>query len=123
MRALKALFAAGLLVSALALVPAFAHGMLMQVKGDGKTVSGRVVFGNGEPAAGEWVEMFDLTAPATKPQSMATDDDGTFRFPGVNGHRYRIKVTGQEDHVVESTIVLGPDSRGKPVSTGSSHDQ
>ena len=114
--AARAMLAVGL-IWALAAAPALAHGLLISVRGDGKSVSGTLYYSNGKPGAGEWVEMFDQAQPAAKPQAMATLADGSFRFQGIAGHSYRIVASGEEGHSVESRIVLGEQTRGQFVDT------
>ena len=97
--------------------PAQAHGLLVKVRGQGEAVTGTVYYSDGRPGAGEWVQMFDVAQPAAAAASMNTGPDGGFRFAGVVGHRYRIVVTGEEGHSVESVITLGGQARGTFVDT------
>ena len=92
---------------------AIAHGLLISVRGDESSVSGRVYYSSGEPGAGEWVQLFDLTTPSAQPLGINADSEGNFRFVGSNGHRYRISVTGEEGHAVDSEITLSADARGR----------
>lgn len=114
---------AAALLWALSIAPAQAHGLLVHVRSDGAGVAGSVRYSNGQPGAGTWVQMFDLTEPGAAPQSMAVGADGSFRLPGTVGHRYRIVVAGDEGHAVESRIVLGVQAHGETVDSGRSHDQ
>ncbi|MDZ4375990.1 MAG: hypothetical protein U1C74_31815 [Phenylobacterium sp.] len=104
--------AAGL-VAAFVATSALAHGLLVSVRADGETVTGKVYYSNGKAGAGEWVEMADLAQPAAKPQGMAAGPEGEFRFSGVEGRRYRVSVIGDEGHRVDSDIELLPKARGK----------
>lgn len=92
---------------------ATAHGLLVSVRGDATSVSGRVYYSNGDPGAGEWVQLLDLTQPGEPPIAMNAGKDGGFRFPAVDGRRYRISVTGEEGHTVDSEITTGIDARGR----------
>lgn len=96
---------------------AFAHGLLISVRGDGPAVTGRIYYSDGEPGAGEWVQLFDLTQPKVASLSMASGADGSFRFRGTEGHRYRVTATGDEGHVVDSEITLAPGARGRFVES------
>jgi len=107
MKTPKILFAAVLLL--LPVTSALAHGMQLSVRADGATVRGTVSYSDGEPAAGEWIQMFDLTRPATAPQQTNTAVDGNFSFPGIAGREYRIEVTGQESHSLEKRLILPTD--------------
>ncbi len=104
--------AAGMLLW-LVTVSAFAHGLLVSVRGDGSTVRGTVYYSNGTPGAGEWVEMYDLIRPSAPPLGINAGPDGGFSFPAVEGGRYRILVSGEEGHSVESEITLTAGARGK----------
>lgn len=92
---------------------ALAHGLLVSVRGDGQTISGRVYYSNGEPGAGEWVQLSDLTQARGENQGMAAGPDGAFSFAGVQGHSYRVTVTGEEGHSIQSDITLAPEARGR----------
>ncbi len=104
--------AAGLLLWLVA-ASASAHGLLISVRGDGSTVSGTVYYSNGTPGAGEWVEMYDLNRTEAPPLGANAGPDGGFDFPGVEGGRYRILVSGEEGHSVESEITLSAGARGQ----------
>lgn len=104
--------AAGLLLWLVA-ATASAHGLLISVRGDGSTVSGTVYYSNGTAGAGEWVEMYDLNRPGAPPLGTNAGPDGGFRFPGLEGGRYRLLVSGEEGHSVESEITLTAGARGQ----------
>ncbi len=105
--------AAGLLLWLVVAASASAHGLLVSVRGDGSTVSGTAYYSNGMAGAGEWVEMYDLTRPDAPPLAAQAGPDGGFSFPGVEGGRYRIVVSGEEGHSVESEITLTAGARGQ----------
>lgn len=111
-----------LVVALIASQAVLAHGLLVSVRGDDSSVSGRVYYSNGDPGAGEWVQLFDLVESATPPLGINTSSDGSFRFPGVAGRRYRVSVTGEEGHAVDSEITLGPNARGRFVERDPSGD-
>lgn len=92
---------------------ALAHGLLISVRGEGAQVTGKIYYSNGQAGAGEWVQLFDLTEPGAKPLAMASSPDGSFRFAGAAGHRYRVTASGDEGHVVDSEITLAPGARGR----------
>lgn len=97
--------------------PAFAHGLLVQVRGEASAVTGRVYYSDGAPGAGEFVELRDLTEPARPVLSGATDPQGGFRFPGVPGHAYAVVVHGEEGHTTEMRLTLASGERGRLVDT------
>ncbi|MDQ3039041.1 MAG: carboxypeptidase-like regulatory domain-containing protein [Pseudomonadota bacterium] len=92
---------------------AFAHGLLVKVRGEGNTVSGTVYYSNGTPGAGEWVQLTDLSHPAMPPQGVNAGPDGSFRFVGIQERRYRIVVAGEEGHSVTSELTLTEGARGQ----------
>jgi len=92
---------------------ASAHGLLVSVRGDGATVSGKVYYSNGTPGLGEWVQLIDLSHPAMPPQGVNAGTDGSFRFAGIPGRRYRIVVAGEEGHSVTSELSLTDGARGR----------
>jgi len=102
-----------LVVWALVATAASAHGLLVQLRSDGQSVSGTVYFSDGQPGAGEWVQMHDLTSPSAAVKSINAGPDGGFRFPASPGHRYRVSVSGDEGHTVDSEIVAEPAARGR----------
>ncbi len=113
MRAPRTISAVSSLLLWLVAAAASAHGLLVSVRGDGSTVSGTLYYSSGAPAAGEWVEMFDLSVPATPSQGVNAGQDGSFRFEGVEGRRYRIVGSGEEGHSVTSELTLTANSRGQ----------
>ena len=110
---------ASLLVAMMASV-AIARDLLVSVRGDQTSIDGRVSDSSGDPGVGDWVQLFDLEIPSLEVSSMAAGKDGVFHFSGIKGHRYRITVSAEEGHSVDSDIVLGPNARGRVVeaSTG-----
>lgn len=103
-----------IVVCLVAAVPvALAHGLLVSVRSDGTRITGTVYYSNGEPGAGEWVQLFDPAQPEIELASMAAGSDGSFEFHGVEGRHYRITVTGDEGHVVDSEITVAPEARGR----------
>ncbi len=93
----------------LLVAPAFAHGLMLSVTADGATARGTISYSDGTPAAGEWVQLFDLTRPDTPTQQTTTAVDGTFSLPGAAGREYRIVVMGQESHTLEKQLRLPAD--------------
>ena len=92
---------------------AFAHGLLVKVRGEGNAVSGTVYYSNGTPGAGEWVQLTDLTHPAMPLQGINAGPDGGFRFTGIKGRQYRIVVAAEEGHSVTSELTLTEGARGQ----------
>ncbi len=98
-----------------AAAPALAHGLLVQVRGEGSSVTGRVYYSDGAPGAGEFVELRDLTEPARPVVSGATDAEGRFRFAGVPGRQYAVVAHGEEGHTTEMRLTLASGERGRLV--------
>jgi hypothetical protein len=92
---------------------ALAHGLLARVRNDGTALSGTAYYSSGEPAAGEWVEIFDHQSPGATVAAFSTDTSGSFRFDGTPGHRYRIVVHGDEGHFIELSIAVEPGARAR----------
>ena len=90
-----------------------AHGLLVSIHGEGRFITGRVFYSNGEIGAGQYAELTDLDAPSAKPQTGKTDAKGAFRFPGIPGHRYRFMTEGEEGHTSEMRITLAEGAKGK----------
>ena len=93
-------------------MPLLAHGLLVSIHGDGRFISGKVYYSDGEIGAGQYAELTDLDAPGTKPQISKTDASGAFRFPGIPGHHYRFLTEGEEGHTTEMRIVLADGAKG-----------
>lgn len=99
---------AALMLSA---APAFAHGLLMKLAGDGPTIVGELYYSNGRKAAGEWIEVVDLADPQGPPITRQTGEDGGFRVPGGAGRTYRVTASGEEGHTVAMELALTPKAK------------
>lgn len=120
MTVLKHLLRTVLLLGALAAAaPAFAHGLLVSVRGEGSDIVGRVYYSDGTAGAGEFVELRDLTQPDSAAQSAAADARGAFRFPGVQGRLYAVVAHGEEGHTTEMQLTLVAGERGRLVEAPS----
>ena len=95
-------------------LPASAHGLLARVRAEGNVIVGIVFYSSGDPAGGEWVQVFDKTSGA-KAAEFAADQDGAFRFEGVAGHEYLIEVHGDEGHSIELSMAIAQGARAKLV--------
>jgi len=103
-----------LAIAALALAaPASAHGLLVAVQSESNAVTGRVYYSDGAPGAGEFVELRDLSAPASPTLSASTDGEGRFRFAGAPGHRYAVIAHGEEGHTTEMRVTVADGQRGR----------
>lgn len=105
----------GTLCSLLAVAqPAFGHGLLMKLRGDGDQLVGELYYSNGNRAGGEWIEVTDLQK-TTVPRRLQTGPDGRFTATGQPGHRYNVKAMGEEGHEIEMEIELEGSSRGQMI--------
>ena len=67
-------------------------------------------------AGGEWIELFDEARPGAAVQTIRTQGDGSFRLHGEQGHRYRVRASGEEGHEITMTIAFdGAQARGKMI--------
>lgn len=114
MRRLLSLALAG---AALLFSPAaLAHGLLMKLEREGDAIAGTLYYSNGQRAGGEWIELFDEARPGAAVQTIRTQGDGSFRLHGEQGHRYRVRASGEEGHEITMTIAFdGAQARGKMV--------
>lgn len=101
-----------------AAMPAWAHGLLMKLRAEGAAVAGEVYYSNGTKAAGEWVEVKNLTDPSVATQTLQTDPEGRFHVPGSVGHRYLVVAIGEEGHSIEMEMTLAPGARGQLLEDG-----
>lgn len=92
-------------------VTASAHGLLARVRTDGNVILGTAFYSSGERAAGDWVEIFDVTANERKVAEFSSAPDGSFRFEGIVGHRYRIAIHGEEGHSIDLSIAIEQGAR------------
>lgn len=97
--------------------PAFAHGLLMKLRGEGSTLHGELYYSNGKVAGGEWVEILDLTE-TNEPITMQTSPKGEFTAAGMPGHQYRVTATAEEGHEIVMELVLEAQAKGKMVEAG-----
>jgi len=103
-----------LAIAALALAaPASAHGLLVAVQSESNAVTGRVYYSDGRPGAREFVELRDLSAPASPALSASTDAEGRFRFAAAPGHRYTVIAHGEEGHKTELQLTVADGERGR----------
>lgn len=96
-------------------LPASAHGLLARVRAEGNVIVGIVFYSSGDPAGGEWVQVFDKTKGGAKAAEFAAGPDGAFRFEGVAGHEYLIEVHGDEGHSIELSMAIAQGARAKLV--------
>jgi hypothetical protein len=102
---------------------ALAHGLLARVRTEGAVILGTAYYSSGDPAGGEWVEFFDVSAGDAKVAAFPADPGGNFRFEGVAGHAYRVAVHGDEGHFIELQISLQAGARAKLVEPESAPKQ
>lgn len=91
--------------------PAWAHGLLMKLQAEGSALVGEVYYSSGRKAAGEWVEVQDLSQPGVSPTTLQTDANGAFRLNGEPGRSYRVTAKGEEGHSVTMDLSLAPQAR------------
>lgn len=91
------------------------HGLLVTATEDRGAIVRRVYYSDGTAGAGEFVELRDLGAPRSQPQSATTDNSGAFRFPALIGHRYALLAYGEEGHMTEVRLTLSTGARGRMV--------
>lgn len=97
----------GLLLAALWLPLALAHGLNVSLQAAADGVTGQAFYADGTPARNEAVTLF--TAGADKPLAEAsTDAQGRFRLPLTRAGSYRVVVDGDEGHRAEAAIVWAP---------------
>lgn len=98
----------------LASSPAWAHGLLMKLRGSETGLAGELYYSNGTRAGGQWIEVSDETAPAPT-ETFKTRQDGSFEASAKPGHRYQVKATGDEGHEIVMDITLEGEARGQMV--------
>jgi len=96
-------------------LPASAHGLLARVRLEGNVIVGTAYYSSGEPAGGEWVQVFDQSQGGAKVAEFSAGADGGFRFEGVSGNDYLIEVHGDEGHSIELAISIQKGARAKLV--------
>ena len=100
-----------------------AHGLLIDADTDGRTLSGRLYYTNGDLAVGESIALLDLTARGAKPVYVRTDEDAKFVFPVEASHRYRVSAYGEEGHTVEIELIAEASARAHLVDNDSAVDE
>ena len=103
------------LIAWMTALPVSAHGLLARVRAEGNVIVGTVFYSSGDPAGGEWVQVFDKTNGGAKATELAAGPDGAFRFEGVAGHEYLIEVHGDEGHSIELAMSIAQGARAKLV--------
>jgi hypothetical protein len=96
-------------------LPASAHGLLARVRVEGNLIVGTVYYSSGEPAGGEWVQVFNRSLGGAKVSEFSAGADGAFRFEGVAGNDYLITVHGDEGHSIELSMSIAQGARAKLV--------
>jgi hypothetical protein len=115
MRATMKILVLAALTWSVVLASASAHGLLARVRTDGNVIVGTVYYSSGERAAGDWVEIFDVSADERKVAEFSSGADGSFRHEGIAGHQYRIAISGEEGHSIELSIAIQEGARAKLV--------
>lgn len=90
-----------------------AHGLLARVRTEGPAIVGTAYYSSGERAGGEWVEIFDASSGDAKVAEFSSAADGSFRYDGTAGHRYRVAIHGDEGHFIELSIVVQAGARAR----------
>lgn len=88
-----------------------AHGLLLDADTDGRTITGRLYYSNGDLALDESIALLDLTARGAKPVYARTDEDAKFVFPVEASHRYRVSAYGEEGHTVEIELIAEAEAK------------
>jgi hypothetical protein len=114
MRAALRLVVLATLAWSVILDSASAHGLLARVRTDGNVIVGTAFYSSGERAAGDWVEIFDVSGEQ-KVAEFSSEPDGTFSYQGTPGHRYRIAIHGEEGHSIELSIAIQQGARASLV--------
>ncbi len=100
-----------------------AHGLLLDADTDGRTISGRLYYSNGELAINESIALLDLTARGAKPEYTRTDQDAKFVFPVEASHRYRVSAYGEEGHTVEIELTAEASAKAELVDNDAVADE
>ncbi len=100
-----------------------AHGLLLDADTDGRTISGRLYYSNGELAINESIALLDLTARGAKPEYTRTDQDAKFVFPVEASHRYRVSAYGEEGHTVEIELAAEASAKAELVDNDAVADE
>jgi hypothetical protein len=100
-----------------------AHGLLLDADTDGRTISGRLYYSNGELAINESIALLDLTARGAKPEYTRTDQDAKFVFPVEASHRYRVSAYGEEGHTVEIELTAEASAKAELVDNDAAADE
>ena len=100
-----------------------AHGLLLDADTDGRTISGRLYYSNGELAINESIALLDLTARGAKPEYTRTDQDAKFVFRVEASHRYRVSAYGEEGHTVEIELTAEASAKAELVDNDAVADE
>ncbi|GAB3284334.1 carboxypeptidase regulatory-like domain-containing protein [Parahaliea aestuarii] len=100
---------------------AWGHGMHLQA-GTAKTevgwvIKGQLSYSDDSAAAGNYIQVENLSRPDFPALALQTREDGSFQLPGLPGDRYRVSAHGDEGHTTETEFVFAP-----PVAEGGQHD-
>lgn len=84
-----------------------AHGMEIVLTSNGDQLSGQVIYSNGQPGVGDFINIVNMSDPSLAPLTATTGAEGRFAVTGIVGHEYVITAHGEEGHTVETQTVLG----------------
>jgi nickel transport protein len=114
------LAAVAILAGLAALLPqaASAHEVLQTVARD-KAIALRVYFPDGEALAYDAYEVYSPTDPSIPHQKGRTDRNGWLAFVPDAAGKWRVKVTDNTGHGLDTLVDVGPIAGGAPTAGGS----
>lgn len=88
---------------------AHAHGLHLDIQIlSTAVIKGGISFSDEDGATDQYIRIENLTDTKFTTIILQSNKYGEFMFAGMPGHRYRITVEGDEDHIVSEEVFLIP---------------
>ncbi|WP_116367913.1 carboxypeptidase-like regulatory domain-containing protein [Parahaliea mediterranea] len=92
--------------------PAWAHGMHLQAAAahteGGWLIRGVLSYSDDSAAAGNYIQIENLSHPDAPALALQTRADGSFELPALAGQRYRVTAQGDEGHTTATDVLVAP---------------
>lgn len=85
----------------------FAHELGLELKVlSSSVIEGHISTSHDDGSFSQYISIENLSDASFSKFTLQSNQYGQFKLIGVPGHRYRIKLEGEENHIVSKEIVL-----------------